>query len=204
MDGSVEALLDVLDTYHSHQCDLDLIHYGVGPVSEGDVKLGEPFGAIIYAFNVGLVSPAVRQVLASSKVKLREHNIIYRLFEDLREEMEKLLPPVDEEEVVGEANVLQEFLVTEGKKKTPVAGCRCVKGTLRKDGLFRLVRGEETVFQGRLASMKHLKNEVESIKKDVECGIRLEDPQVKFKPGDTLVCYRMKQVAQKIDWDTGF
>lgn len=130
MDGSVEALLDVLDSYTSKKCELDVIHYGVGPVSEGDIKLAEPFGAIIYAFNVGVVSPSVRQLVASSAsgrgpaVQLREHNIIYRLFEDLRDEMEKLLPPIDVEEVIGEANVLQQFLITEGKRKVPVAGCK--------------------------------------------------------------------------------
>lgn len=124
MDGSVEALLDVLDSYHSPQCTLDLIHYGVGPITESDVKLAEPFGAVIYAFNVGVLEPNVRQLAKSHRVQLREHNIIYRLFDDLRQELEKLLPPTEVEEVVGEANVLQEFIVTEGKHKLPVAGCK--------------------------------------------------------------------------------
>lgn len=79
-----------------------------------------------------------------------------------------------------------------------------MKGVLKKDGLFRLIRGEEVVFDGKLSSMKHLKNEVDSIKKDVECGLRLEDAEIRFKSGDTLLCYQLKKVAQKIDWDTGF
>lgn len=123
VDGSVEALLDVMDSYHSSQCTLDLIHYGVGPITESDIKLAEPFNAIIYAFNIGVVQPNLRQVAKSHKVQIKEHNIIYRLFDDLRAEMEKLLPPVEVEEVIGEANVLQEFIVTEGKHKLPVAGC---------------------------------------------------------------------------------
>jgi len=203
VDGSVEALLDVLETYHSSRCILDMIHYGVGPVTEGDVKLAEPFQAVIYAFNVP-INANVRQLAKGQKVAVREHNIIYRLFEDLRQEMEKRLPPTEVEEVIGEANVLQEFIVTEGRNKWPVAGCRCVKGMLKKTALFRLVRGQETVFEGKLSSMKHLKNEVDSIKKDVECGVRLVDASVKIKPGDTLICYQMKPVPQTIDWDTGF
>lgn len=75
---------------------------------------------------------------------------------------------------------------------------------LKKNAFFRLIRGEETVYQGRVASMKHLKAEVDSIKKDVECGIRLDSSDLQFRPGDTLVCYEMKQVAQTIDWDPGF
>ena len=199
----MEALLDVLETYHSSQCDLDLIHYGVGPVTEGDVKLAQPFEAVIYAFNVP-INPTVRQLAKGQKVVLKEHNIIYRLFEDLREEMERRLPATEVEEVIGEANVLQEFIVTEGKQKWPVAGCRCVKGLLKKTALFRLVRGQEKLFEGKLSSMKHLKNEVESIKKDVECGLRLSDSNIQVKPGDTLFCYQMKPVPQTIDWDTGF
>lgn len=124
MDGSVEALLDVLDSFQSTICTLDLIHYGVGPITESDIKLAEPFNAIVYSFNTGVAQPNVRQFAKAHKVQIKEHNIIYRLFEDLRDEMEKLLPPTEMEEVVGEANVLQEFMVTEGKSKLPVAGCK--------------------------------------------------------------------------------
>ena len=81
---------------------------------------------------------------------------------------------------------------------------RCIKGSLKKSAFFRLMRGEETVYQGRVSSMKHLKNEVDAIKKDVECGIRLDDPDVNVRPGDTLICYQLKQVSQLVEWDTGF
>jgi len=203
VDGSVEAILDVLDSYDSAQCALDLVHYGVGPVTENDVKLAAPFNAVVYAFNTK-IKAAVRQLAESSNVRIKEHNIIYRLIDDMKEEINKQLPKTEGEEVIGEANVLQPFLVTEGKKKVPVAGCRCIKGSLKKSAFFRLMRGEETVYQGRVSSMKHLKNEVDAIKKDVECGIRLDDPDVNVRPGDTLICYQLKQVSQLVEWDTGF
>lgn len=116
----------MLDSYQSTQCTLDLIHYGVGPVTESDIKLAEPFNAIVYTFNTGVAQPNVRQLAKSHKVPIREHNIIYRMYDDLRSEMEKLLIPAEVEEVIGEANVLQEFLVTEGKHKLPVAGCKFI------------------------------------------------------------------------------
>jgi len=203
VDGSVEAILDVLDSYSSEQCRLDLVHYGVGTVTENDIKLAEPFEAIVYAFNTK-INPSVRQLARSKNVRIKEHNIIYRLIDDMKEEINQRLPTVEDEEVIGEANVLQPFVVTEGKKKVPVAGCRCVKGILKKNAMFRLIRGEDTVYQGQVASMKHLKNEVDSIKKDVECGIRLEDANIDVKPGDTLICYQLKEIPQVIDWDTGF
>ena len=123
VDGSVEAILDVLDSYDSAQCALDLVHYGVGPVTENDVKLAAPFNAVVYAFNTK-INAAVRQLAESSNVRIKEHNIIYRLIDDMKEEINKQLPKTEGEEVIGEANVLQPFLVTEGKKKVPVAGCK--------------------------------------------------------------------------------
>jgi translation initiation factor IF-2 len=84
----------------------------------------EPFNAIVYAFNTGVAQPNIRQLAKSHKVQIKEFNIIYRLFDDLRNELEKLLPPTEAEEFIGEANVLQEFIVTEGKHKLPVAGCK--------------------------------------------------------------------------------
>lgn len=75
---------------------------------------------------------------------------------------------------------------------------------LKKAAFFRLIRGEDSIYEGRAASIKHLKNEVDTIKKDVECGIRLDDTSLQFRPGDKLVCYEMKQVPQTIDWDPGF
>ena len=81
---------------------------------------------------------------------------------------------------------------------------RCVKGMLKKTSFFRLVRGEDSVYEGRAASIKHLKSEVDTIKKDVECGIRLDNASLQLSPGDKLVCYEMKKVPQTVDWDPGF
>ena len=126
VDGSVEAILDVLDSYGSEQCRLDLVHYGVGSVTENDIKLAEPFEAIVYAFNTK-IAPSVRQLAKSKNVPIKEHNIIYRIIDDMKEEISRRLPTIENEEVIGEANVLQPFMVTEGKKKVPVAGCKYFK-----------------------------------------------------------------------------
>uniref|UniRef100_G3MKY6 Translation initiation factor IF-2, mitochondrial n=1 Tax=Amblyomma maculatum TaxID=34609 RepID=G3MKY6_AMBMU len=204
VDGSVEAVLDLLDTYHSHQnCRLDIIHYGVGPVSESDVELVQPFNGIVYAFHVP-VSSAAKEAAEEGNVDIRTYNVIYHLIDDIKKELGKRLPLLDEEEIHGEALVQQEFVVTEGKKKVPVAGCKCTKGMLRKNALYKVVRDEKTIHSGPLASMRHLKNEVDTIKKDVECGLMLQDASVRFQQGDILVCYTMKQVPQETDWDPGF
>lgn len=204
VDGSVEAILDVLETYDGNTaCKLDLVHYGVGNVSETDVELADAFDAIIYCFNVE-IPDKVEELAKSHKILVRSHNVIYKLVDDLKKEISSRLPLRDVEEVLGEANVLQDFEITEGKKKVHVAGCRCTKGILKKTGKYRLHRGEEVIYDGLLASMRHLKNEVDSIKKDVECGLRLEDGTITFKSGDILVCYQTRKEEQQTDWDPGF
>lgn len=203
VNGSIEAILDVLETYNNPNCKLDVVHYGVGQVSKSDVVLAKTFNAILYTFNSGIHNEA-KEELNSQSVTLKNHNVIYKLVDDLKDEMSKLLPLLDQEEILGEANVLQEFLINEGKHKVPVAGARCVKGNLKKSGLYKVIRSQETIFQGNLDSLKHFKEEVDSVKKDMECGIRLSDPSINFKPGDTIICYKIKKIPQTITWDPGF
>ncbi|KAL1402781.1 hypothetical protein pipiens_005920 [Culex pipiens pipiens] len=197
--GSVEAILDVLDTYDdSEHCRLNVVHYAVGDVSQSDLELAKMFNAIIYAFSVSIPDKV-------KDVAIKPVNIIYRLVDDLKKEINSKLPPIDVEETVGEANILQLFDINEGRRKVTVLGCRCTKGLLKKASRFKLVRNGETVADGlTLESMRHLKNEVDTIKKDVECGLRLDDQDVVVKAGDSLVCYKIVQEPQETEWDPGF
>ncbi|XP_063628121.1 translation initiation factor IF-2, mitochondrial isoform X2 [Cydia splendana] len=204
VDGSVEAILDILETYDEHDTvRLDLVHFGVGPVTPNDLEIAEAFNAVIYAFNVDCPTPLV--VDAKNKnIGLKKHNIIYKLVDDVKDELSARIPKRQEEEIIGEANVLQEFMVTEGKRKVPVAGCRCVKGALQRNALYRLIRNGEVIYEGKLASMKHLKDEVNTIKRDMECGLRLDSTEVSVSPGDTLVCYKLVDASDRTGWDPGF
>ncbi|XP_068619106.1 translation initiation factor IF-2, mitochondrial [Battus philenor] len=204
VDGSVEAILDILETYDEHQrVRLDLVHYGVGQVIPNDLEIAQAFDAVIYAFNV--VCPPALAVEAKKKdIPIKLHNVIYRLVDDVKEEINVRIPKRQEEELIGEANVLQQFMVSEGKRKVPVAGCRCVRGSLSRAALYRVLRGSEVVFEGKLASMKHLKEEVNTIKRDMECGLRFDDPTFEMKPGDTVVCYQMIDATDQTTWDPGF
>lgn len=142
--GSVEALLDVFDTYTSNErCRLDVVHYGVGNVSEGDIELAKAFHAIVYGFSVSAPKNAPKDVT------IRCYDVIYRLIDDLKKEISSKLPALEVEEVVGEANVLQQFFINEGRKEVPVAGCRCTKGVLKKAHKFRLIRDDEILYEGK-------------------------------------------------------
>lgn len=142
--GSAEAILDVLETYDDAEtCKLDVIHYGVGDVSEGDLELAKAFNAIVYAFSVRAPPPKVTQ-----GVEIRDFNVIYHMVDDLKEEISKKLPMAEEENVQGKANILQIFEVTEGKKKTRVLGCRCTDGLLKKSAKVKLVRNNDVLYIG--------------------------------------------------------
>ncbi|CAL1537323.1 unnamed protein product [Lymnaea stagnalis] len=204
VDGSVDAILDTLDTYRSKKCQLDIVHFGVGAVTESDIEMAAAFGAEIFAFNVGVLEKA--SVLAKSKgVKIKKHNIIYRLFEDLISELNKRLPKIQEDVVTGEAKVLQVFQIKlPNKAKTYVAGCRCVHGAMSKKLGVKVIRDNETVYTGKVISIKHYKDEVDSVKKEQECGICIDDPEFVFQLQDAIVSYELKYTDQEIDWDPGF
>ncbi|KAL7022062.1 hypothetical protein ACKWTF_012115 [Chironomus riparius] len=195
--GSCEAILDVLDTYHDNdKVRLDIVHYGIGDVTESDMELAKLFNAVIYAFSVNSTKIALPK-----NVKIHQIDIIYRLVEHLKEEINAKLPMLDAEEIVGEANVLQVFKVTENRKDVSVLGCRCTKGMLKKSLKYRVLRFGELLYDGHLDSMRHLKSEVDTIKNSIECGLRLNDFQIDAQAGDTVVCYKMVQKPQETEWE---
>jgi translation initiation factor IF-2 len=126
-------------------------------VTESDVALAQRFNAIIYAFNTSL-PPTLHKAVESAKVAVRPFNVIYHLIDDLKQEISLRLPPADVEDVIGRANVLQEFLINVGKKQqTPVAGCRVVSGRIPRSGTVRVLRNNDVLYEGELVSLKQLK-----------------------------------------------
>ncbi|KAL1765363.1 translation initiation factor IF-2, mitochondrial isoform X1 [Sigmodon hispidus] len=175
IDGSVEAILNLLDTYDaSHECELELVHFGLGDISENDVNFAEAFDGIIYGFNVD-VSKAIQQSAAQKGVKIKLHKIIYHLIGDLQEELSSRLPQRLEEYPVSEASILATFSVTEGKRKVPVADCRVQKGQLGKQRNFKLIRNGQVIWKGSLTSLKHHKDDGSIIKTGMDCGLSLDE-----------------------------
>ncbi|CAH7005696.1 Mtif2 [Phodopus roborovskii] len=204
VDGSVEAILNLLDTYDaSHECELELVHFGLGDISENDVNFAETFNGVIYGFNVD-AGKAIQQTAAQKGVKIKLHKIIYHLIEDLQEELSSRLPHRLEEYPIGEACILATFSVTEGKRKVPVAGCRVQKGQLEKQKKFKLIRNGQVIWKGSLTSLKHHKDDVLVIKTGMDCGLILDEEKVEFKVGDEVVCYEENEIPAKTSWDPGF
>lgn len=203
VDGSVEAVLGILDGYdQQQQCQLEVLHFGLGDVSENDVNMADAFTGSIYGFNVA-ASKSIQQLAAARGVSLRLHSVIYKLIDQLKDELSSKLPPLHSENVVGEATVLAMFDVSVGKKKVPVAGCRVQKGQLDRRLKFRLIRGRDTVWEGSLAALKHHKDEVQVVKSGMECGLSAAG-DVDFRSGDVIVCFEELEARQVTSWDPGF
>ncbi|XP_057699162.1 translation initiation factor IF-2, mitochondrial [Corythoichthys intestinalis] len=204
VDGSLEAIVNILDTYDAeNQCQLDVVHVGVGDISETDVNMAQTFGGSVYGFNVS-ASKSVLRTAARHDVPVKTHAVIYKMMDELKADISGRLPPRVTHEVLGEAAVLAVFDVTAaGKKKTAVAGCRVLKGQLERKMKFRLLRGEDVLWEGGLLALKHHKDDVSTVKSGTECGLSL-DGEAAFQPGDVIQCFREAEVPQVTAWDPGF
>ncbi|NWR83032.1 IF2M factor, partial [Furnarius figulus] len=203
VDGSVEAILNILDSYDCEdECKLDIVHFGMGDISENDLSLAEAFNGVIYGFSVN-VNQSVKKLADKKGIKIKLHNIIYKLIDDLKEELNSRLPPAMVETTIGEASVLDTFSVTVGKNKVPVAGCRVQKGLLDRRMKFKLIRKGNMIWKGSLSSLKHHKNDAQVIKAGMDCGLSL-DKNLEFNIGDDIICYEETEVQQTTSWDPGF
>ncbi|NXK41900.1 IF2M factor, partial [Piprites chloris] len=203
VDGSVEAILNILDSYDCEdECKLDIVHFGMGDISENDLSLAEAFNGVIYGFSVK-ANDSIKKLADKKGIKIKLHNIIYKLIDDLKEELNSRLPPAVVETTIGEASVLDTFSVTVGKNKIPVAGCRVHKGLLDRKMKFKLIRSGDVIWKGSLSSLKHHKDDAQVIKVGMDCGLSL-DRNLEFSVGDGIICYEETEVRQKTSWDPGF
>ncbi|NWV56527.1 IF2M factor, partial [Daphoenositta chrysoptera] len=203
VDGSVEAILSILDSYDCEdECKLDIVYFGMGDISENDVSLAEAFNGVIFGFSVK-ANESIKKLADKKGIKIKLHNIIYKLIEDLKDELNSRLPRTVVETTIGEASVLDTFSVTVGKTKIPVAGCRVHKGLLDRKMKFKLIRNRDVIWKGCLSSLKHHKDDVQVIKTGMDCGLSL-DKNLEFSIGDEIICYEEKEVQQTTSWDPGF
>ncbi|KAL7677027.1 hypothetical protein ACOME3_003276 [Neoechinorhynchus agilis] len=200
--GSLEAIEDSFKTYVSTMVDLEVIHSGIGEIAMGDVERAHAAKGIIYGFNVS--APTNVLALASTlNVPVSLHQVIYHLFNDIRNQLNERVTPVETEEALGEAVVQQVYQVDIGKSRAvSVAGCRCLNGTLRRHALYKVIRNDnEVVHRGQLSSMKHFKDDVSSVQKGQDCGLAFgSEDRFQFQKGDVLVGYKIVMIKPEVEW----
>jgi translation initiation factor IF-2 len=188
VQGSLEPIVNSLKQL-KEEIKVNILHAETGTISENDVMLAAASKGIVVGFNVKADSTA-RKLAEAEGVSIRIYDIIYRLTEDIEKALKGMLEPEYKEVRLGRAEVLQVFKIS---KVGNIAGCKVIQGEIRRNARVRLIRGDETVFDGEISSLKHEKESVREVRLGFECGISLKGSD-NIEPGDLIECYAMEQV----------
>ena len=191
--GPAEALADALAQLTTSEVRVDVVHRGVGAITESDILLAKASGAIVLGFHVRPDSNA-RAAAEREQVDVRTYRIIYEAVEDVRNALEGLLKPEERETVLGEAEVLQLFKVS---KVGTIAGCTVRAGTIQRTAKARVIRDGSTVYSGTLSSLKRFKDDVREVREGLECGIGIENFN-DLKVGDRIESFRMEEIKRTL------
>jgi len=191
--GPAEALADALAQLGTGEVRVDVVHRGVGAITESDILLAKASGAIVLGFHVRPDSNA-RAAAEREQVDVRTYRIIYEAVEDVRSALEGLLKPEERETVLGEAEVLQLFKVS---KVGTIAGCSVRSGTIQRTAKARVIRDGVPVYTGSVSSLKRFKDDVREVREGLECGIGIENFN-DLKVSDRIESYRMEEVKRTL------
>ncbi len=193
VQGSVEVLLNSLEKIKSEEIKVNMIHSGVGSISESDVLLASASGALIIGFHI---QPEVkaRQLAAQEGVELRLYDVIYEVIEEIRKAMEGMLEPLRKEVFLGRAKVREVFKVS---KTGIVAGSMVTKGKFLRTARARVIRDDTNIYEGKINSLKRFKDDVREVQEGFECGIALEGCS-DIKVDDIIEAYQIEEEAAKL------
>jgi translation initiation factor IF-2 len=192
MQGSLEAIIGMLNDIPQEKIDLKIIHSAVGPVTESDVLLASASDAIIIGFGVKVENSA-NNAARKEGVQIKLFSIIYELADQMRDAMQGLLDPEVREAIIGHAEVKQLFDLSRGM----VAGCLVTDGRILRTGRARVLRRRQAVYDGNLSTLRRFTEDVKEVRSGLECGIRLGDYS-EYEVGDIIECYSLEKVAQTL------
>ena len=193
VDGSVEALTDSFQKLSTEEIQVNILHKGVGAITESDVLLASASDAIIVGFNVRPVGNA-RDIADKEEIDIRTYSIIYDAINDLKDAMEGMLSPELKEEVTGTAEIRQVFKVS---KIGSIAGCMVTNGKIFRNSGVRLIRDGVVVHTGELASLKRFKDDVKEVSKGYDCGMQVKNYN-DIKEGDIIEAFTEVEVKKKL------
>lgn len=192
VQGSVEALAASLLKIEVEGVRVNVVHSAVGAINESDITLAEASNAVIIGFNVR-PTPQARQQADADDVEIRLHSIIYKVIEEVEEAMKGKLDPEYQEKVLGEAIIRETFKVS---KVGTIGGFMVINGKITRDSSARVIRDGVVIFDGKLASLKHYKDDVKEVGNAQEGGLMIDnfnDLQV----DDTIEAYIMEEIIRK-------
>jgi len=193
VQGSLEAILDALDKFPQDEVRIQVVHKGVGAITENDVSLAMASGAVVIGFNVR-PDVGARELGEKEDVDVRLYRVIYQALDEIRQALSGLLAPEEREAELGRAEVRALFRVP---RMGLVAGCMVTHGTMTRGALARLVRDGAIVYTGRIGSLRRFKDDVREVTEGFECGIGLENLQ-DVHEGDVIEAYEVREVARTL------
>jgi translation initiation factor IF-2 len=193
VDGSIEALSDSLLKLSTEKIQVNIIHKGVGAISETDVTLASASDAIIVGFQVR-PSATARRLAEKEEIDLRLYSIIYQAIDEIKSAMEGMLAPEFKEEILGTAEIRETFKIT---KVGTIAGCFVTEGKILRNASCRIIRDGIVVYSGALGSLKRFKDDVKEVKHGYECGLNI-DKFNDIKVGDVVESWHEVEVASKL------
>ncbi|HSA57200.1 MAG TPA: EF-Tu/IF-2/RF-3 family GTPase, partial [Gemmatimonadaceae bacterium] len=194
--GPAEALADALSHLSNAEVQIQVIHRGVGAITESDILLARTAGAIIVGFHVRPDNNA-RAAAEREGVDIKLYKVIYEAVDDIRARLEGLLRPEEREVILGEAQVREIFKVS---RVGTIAGCSVRSGVISRQSRVRVVRDGVEVYAGSISSLRRFKEDVREVKEGYECGIGIENFN-DIKVGDVIECFRKEQVARSLQPD---
>jgi translation initiation factor IF-2 len=192
--GSLEGILHELAKIQHEEVSLKVIHSAVGSINEGDVLLAQSMGAMLVGFNVSVLPEARKLIEQNESLHFFNHKVIYHVIEDVKKAMSGLLAVTYEEEFLGRAKVIQLFPV---KKGPTVVGCGVREGLLRRGEHVRIVRGKETVYEGIIKNLRHVKEDVKEMAAGYECGAIFAGAY-DIKLDDVVTCFSKKEIRRSV------
>jgi len=193
VDGSVEALTDSFQKLSTEEIQVNIIHKGVGAITESDVLLATASDAIIVGFNVRPQGNA-RAVADREEVDIRTYSIIYDAINDLKDAMEGMLSPEMKEEVLGNVEIREVYKIS---KVGNIAGCMVMSGKITRDSKVRIIREGIVVHDGELTSLKRFKDDVKEVTKGYDCGLQIKGYN-DIQEGDVIEAYIEVAVKKKL------
>ena len=191
VQGSVEAVKQAMEKLSSDEVKIRVLHSAAGAITRDDVNLASAFNAIIIGFNIRPDASA-REAAEKADVDIRLYTVIYKAIEDMELAMKGLLAPEYREVLLGHAEVRNVFRITGAGI---IAGCYVTDGKMQRNAGVRLLRDNVVVFEGKLSSLRHLKDDVKEMAAGYECGMSLEGHN-DIKEGDVVECYIMEEIPR--------
>ena len=193
VDGSVEALSNSFAKLSTEEIQINIIHKGVGAITETDVMLASASDAIIIGFNVRPAGNA-RQLADKEEIDIRNYSIIYDAIDDLKDAMEGMLSPVMKEEITGTAEIRETFKIS---KVGTIAGCMVTDGKIFRNSKIRIIREGVVIFTGELTALKRFKDDVKEVSKGYDCGIQIKNYN-EIEQLDIIEAFQEVEVKKKL------